>query len=79
MKKIYIYFVGYKDDNDNKIKPLCMIPKTSAHVKSYDAATKWMNFFIKDNLLILGIKSVIVLKKNLIVSPYIIFFFRKRK
>ena len=56
-----------------------MIPKTSAHVKIYDAATKWMNFFIKDNLLILGIKSVIVFKKNLIVSPYIIIFFRKRK
>ena len=48
-EKNYKYFVGYLDD-DYKIKPLhIMLPKTSAHVKSYDGQTKWMYFFIKDN------------------------------
>ena len=26
-----------------------MLPKTSAHVKSYDGQTKWMYFLIEDN------------------------------
>ena len=48
------YFVGYKDDDDHKIKQLrTMLPKTSAYVKSYDEETKWMHFSIKhDELLV---------------------------
>ena len=26
-----------------------MLPKTSAHVESYDGQTKWMYFFIEEN------------------------------
>ena len=29
-----------------------MLPKTSAHVKSYDGETKWMYFFTKDGELL---------------------------
>ena len=51
-EKIYKYFIGYKD-NDNKIKPSHrMLLKTSAHVRSYDGETKWMNFFIQDDELL---------------------------
>ena len=41
-EKIYKYFIGYKDDDDDyKIKPLhIMLPKTSAYVKHYDGETK---------------------------------------
>ena len=51
-----------------------MVPKTSTYVKSYDGKNQWMNFLIKDdellkNIMILGIKSVIVLKKNMTVNP----------
>ena len=51
-----------------------MVAKTSTYVKSYDGKNKWMNFLIKDdellkNIMILGIKSVIVLKKNMTVNP----------
>ena len=51
-----------------------MVPKTSTYVKSYDGKNKWMNFLIKDdellkNIMILGIKPVIVLKKNMTVNP----------
>ena len=52
-----------------------MLPKASTYIKSYACETKWMNFLIKDddyllkNITILGIKSVIVLKKNLIANP----------
>ena len=51
-----------------------MVAKTSTYVKSYDEKNKWMNFLIKDdellkNIMILGIKSVIVLKKNMTVNP----------
>ena len=36
--------------NDHKVKPLhIVLPKTSAHVKSYDGQTKWMYFLIEDN------------------------------
>ena len=46
-KKIYKYFIGYKDD-DHKIKSShIMLPKTSAYVKSYDGETKWMYFLLK--------------------------------
>ena len=50
-KKNYNYFIDYKD-HDHKIKPLrIVLPKMSAYVKSYDGETKWMYFFIKDELL----------------------------
>ena len=50
-KKNYKYFIGYKD-HDHKIKPLCIVlPKMSAYVKSYGEETKWIYFFIKDELL----------------------------
>ena len=29
-----------------------MLPKTSTYVKSYDGHTKWMYFFIDDDLLL---------------------------
>ena len=42
-------FIGYKDHDDYKIKPLhLMLPKTSTYLKSYDRETRRMNFFIKD-------------------------------
>ena len=72
MKKIYC--TGYKDDG-YKIKLLhIMLLKRSTSVQSYDGEAKWMNFLIKDasllkNIQIVGLKSVIVLKKNLIASP----------
>ena len=51
-----------------------MPPKMRAYVLSYDHESKWMNFLIKDvdllkNVIIFGIKSVIILKKNLIANP----------
>ena len=40
-EKNYKYFIGYKDFDDDKIKPLCiMLPKMSAYIKSYDGDTK---------------------------------------
>ena len=36
--------------NDHKVKPLrIMLHNTSAHVKSYDGQSKWMNFLIEDD------------------------------
>ena len=51
-EKSYKYFIGYLYD-DYKVKPLYIIlPKTSAHIKSYEGQTKWMYFLIEyDNLL----------------------------
>ena len=51
VEKNYKYFIGYLDDDYNmKYKPLrIMLPKRSTYVKNYDGATKWMNFFIKDD------------------------------
>ena len=51
-----------------------MPPKMRAYVLSYDHESKWMNFLIKDvdllkNVIIFGIKPVIILKKNLIANP----------
>ena len=38
-KRIYKYFIGYKD-HDHKIKPLhIMLPKTSAYMKSFEGET----------------------------------------
>ena len=38
-QKNFKYFIGYLY-NDNKVKPLYMFLKTSAHVKRYDGQTK---------------------------------------
>ena len=50
-----------------------MLPKTSAYVKSYDGLTKWMYFLIEDDdllkqIILLGIKPVLISKNNLIVK-----------
>ena len=53
-----------------KVKPLhIMLPKVSAYVKSYDGETKWMYFWLKiitnyKNIILLGIKSALILKKE---------------
>ena len=40
-EKNYKYFIGYKDGDDYKIKPLhIMLPIASVYVKSYDSETK---------------------------------------
>ena len=63
------HFIGYKDDDDDyKIKPLhIMLPKTSAYVKGCDGETKsifWLRMLhCWKNILIFGLKSVIVSKK----------------
>ena len=48
-----------------------MLPKTSAYVKSYDGQTKWIYFWLRmmtyqKNIILFGIKSVPISKKNLI-------------
>ena len=41
-------FIGYKDDDDHRIKSLhIMLPKTSTYVKSCKGKTKWMYFLIE--------------------------------
>ena len=54
-----------------------MLPKTSAYLKSYDEQTKWKYFLIEDdylleNIILFGIKSVLISKKDLIASRSII-------
>ena len=54
-----------------------MLPKASAYVKSYDGQTKQIYFLIEDddllkNIILFGIKSVVISKKNLIASLSII-------
>ena len=44
-KKIYKYFVSYKDDGLKKIPLSIMLPKTSANVKRYDGESKLMFFY----------------------------------
>ena len=68
MKKKYKYFIGYVC-GDYKAKPLhIMLPKTRAHVQSYDGQTKWIYFFwLKmmtywKNIILFGIKSVLIFK-----------------
>ena len=73
----YKYSVGYFY-NDHEVKPLhIMLPKTSAYVKSYDGKTKWIYFLLKmmtfqKNIILFGIKSVLVPKRNSITSLSII-------
>ena len=51
-------------DDDYKTKPLhIMVLKTSAYVKNYDHKTKWMFFFIEDDIWNKVSHSI---KKNLI-------------
>ena len=51
-EKNYNYFISYLYDH-YKVKPLhIMIPKASAHVKSYDGPTKWIYFLIEDDELL---------------------------
>ena len=51
-----------------------MLPKTSTYVNSYDGKTKWMYFLtenddiIIENIILFVIKSVLILKKQLIAS-----------
>ena len=84
-EKNYKYFIDYKDD-DYKIKPLhIMLPKASAHLKSYDGGSKGIDFLIKDdddllkNITIFRMKPIIVLKMNLIANPSAIKHFWKLK
>ena len=71
-EKSYKYFIGYLHNN-NKVKPLHMLPKTSTYVKSYDGKTKWMYFLIEDDDLsnkynTIWEKVSADIKKNLIAS-----------
>ena len=82
-EKNYKYFIGY-EDNNYKVKPLCIrLQRTSANVKDYDGETKLMSFLLKmmicwKHIMILGIKSVPVIEKNLIVNPSTIKFLKKQ-
>ena len=68
------YFIGYMYNN-NKVKSLyIMLAKASAFVKIYDGQTKWMYLLIED-IILSGIKSALISKKNLISSLYIIKIF----
>ena len=56
----------------------------NTYVKSYDGQTKWIYILINNdkllkNIMLFGIKSVLVLKKNLIVNLSIIKDFWKPK
>ena len=65
-KKIYKYFIDYRDD-DHKSKPLCiMLPKTSAYLKNCNGVNKWILFLLKimsyqKYKTVFGIQSGIVL------------------
>ena len=65
-KKIYKYFIDYRDD-DHKSKPLCiMLPKTSAYLKNYNGVNKRILFLLKimsyqKYKTVFGIQSGIVL------------------
>ena len=52
----------------------------STYVKSYGGNTKWMNLFVKDdllkNIMIFGIKSVIALKNDWIANLSTFFFLK---
>ena len=72
--------------NDHKFKPLhIMLPKTKAFAKGYDGQTKWMYFVVEDvdvlerNIILFGIKSVLIYKKKLIASQSEIMNFLKPK
>ena len=49
-KKGFKYFIGYKDDQENR--PICIfLPKMSAYRKDFDES-KYMSFLIKDDELL---------------------------
>ena len=79
-EKKYKYFIYYLY-NSFKVKLLhIMLPKTSAYVKGFDGETKWMHFLIEDdnlleNIVLFGIKSVLISKKNLTASLSTIKYF----
>ena len=62
-----------------------MLPKTKAFGKGYDGQTKWMYFVVEDvdvlerNIILFGIKSVLIYKKKLIASQSEIMNFLKPK
>ena len=59
-EKIYKYFIGYIDDG-YKIKPFSVIlPKISAHIKSYDSETRWMYLLIEDDKLLKNIMIFVI-------------------
>ena len=61
----YKHFICYKDDEDDKIKPLhIMLPKTSAYVKSYDRETKWIYLFNEDEELLETYNGICLKKKK---------------
>ena len=55
--------------------------KTSSYVKSYYGQTKWIYFLIEDvnwiekNIILFGIKSGLILKKNFIANLFIAYKF----
>ena len=64
-KKNYKFFIGYLHDDD-KVKSLhIMLPKTSAYLKSYDGQTKWKIITYWKNIILFGITSALIFKKNL--------------
>ena len=71
--------------NDYKVMSLhVMLSKVSAYFKSYDGYTNWMHFLIEGddllkNIMLFGIKSVLILKRNLIASLSTIKSFWKPK
>ena len=72
-EKNYKYFMVYLY-NDHKVKPVhVMHPIKSTYVEFYDGHTKWMYFLIEnddwsENIMLFGIKPVLISKKNLIAS-----------
>ena len=68
-EKNYEFFIGYKDHDDYKIKPLhIMLPKTSTYLKSYDRETKQMNIFIKDASLLKNYTDIYIKVSNSITK-----------
>ena len=52
-EKNYQCFIGYKYDDDYKIKPLrIMFPQAKDYVESYDGEIKWLYFLLEDNELL---------------------------
>ena len=76
------YFVGYLY-NGNKVKPLnTTLPKTSAYI-SYYGQNKLCIFWLKmmtyqKNIILFGIKAMLISKKNLIASLSLIKFFENQ-
>ena len=82
--KLYKYVFGYLYDDYKKKALHIMLPKMNTYVKSYDGQTKLIYILINNdkllkNIMLFGIKSVLVLKKNLIVNLSIIKDFWKPK